>query len=217
MDRKIRVTGKGKIRIKPDLIRLNIEIHNILKNYEECIIESSKSTKELRKVIENSGLNSNDLKTTEFSVDTEYKSYYENDIYKCEFQGYKYIHNLYINFPNDNNLLGKVLYELSKSKINYEFSINYTVKDIESAKNKLLEKAVEDSKIKASILAKASEVLLGEIISIDYSWDEIEIFSKPIDNFVINESKSFESKIDIDIEADDINLSDTVTIVWNIK
>lgn len=217
MERKIRVTGKGKISIKPDLIRLNIKASDVLKKYEDCINKSSKSIKELRKIIENSGLNPNDLKTTEFSVDTEYKSYYENDIYKREFQGYEYVHNLYINFPNDNDLLGKVLYELSKSKTDYEFSINYTVKDIESAKNKLLAKAVEDSKTKASILAKASEVLLGEIISIDYSWDEIEVFSKPIDNFVINKAQSFGSEIDIDIEADDINMSDTVTVVWNIK
>lgn len=217
MERKIRVTGKGKIIIKPDLIRLNIKASDVLKKYEDCINKSSKSFKELRKIIENSGLNPNDLKTTEFSVDTEYKSYYENDIYKREFQGYKYVHNLYINFPNDNDLLEKVLYELSKSKTDYEFSINYTVKDIESAKNKLLAKAVEDSKTKASILAKASEVLLGEIISIDYSWDEIEVFSKPIDDFVINRAQSIENKIDIDIEADDIDLSDTVTIVWKIK
>ena len=173
MDRKIRVTGKGKISIKPDLIRLNIKVSDVLKKYEDCINKSSKSIEELRKIIENSGLNPKDLKTTEFSVDTEYKSYYENDIYKREFQGYKYIHNLYINFPNDNDLLGKVLYELSKSKTDYEFSINYTVKDTESAKNKLLAKAVEDSKTKAKILAKASGVLLGEIISIDYSWYEI--------------------------------------------
>ena len=67
------------------------------------------------------------------------------------------------------------------------------------------------------ILAYASEFLLGEIISIDYSWDEIEVFSKPIDDFVINMAQSIENKIDIDIEADDIDLSDTVTIVWNIK
>lgn len=217
MERKIRVTGKGKISIKPDLIRLNIKASDVLKKYEDCINKSSKSIKELRKIIENSGLNPNDLKTTEFSVDTEYKSYYENDIYKREFQGYEYVHNLYINFPNDNDLLGKALYELSKSKTDYEFSINYTVKDIESAKNKLLAKAVEDSKTKASILAKASGVLLGEIISIDYSWDEIEVFSKPIDDFVINKAQSFGSKIDIDIEADDINMSNTVTVVWNIK
>lgn len=217
MERKIRVTGKGKISIKPDLIRLNIKASDVLKKYEDCINKSSKSIKELRKIIENSELNPNDLKTTEFSVDTEYKSYYENDIYKREFQGYKYVHNLYINFPNDNDLLGKVLYELSKSKTDYELSINYTVKDIESAKNKLLAKAVEDSKTKASILAKASGVLLGEIISIDYSWDEIEIYSNPIDDFAINAAQSFDSKIDIDIEADDIDLVDTVTIVWEIK
>lgn len=217
MERKIRVTGKGKISIKPDLIILNIETHNVLKNYEDCITHSSKSIKDLRKIIKNSGLNPKNLKTTEFSVDTEYKSYYENDIYKREFQGYKYIHNLYINFPNDNDLLGKVLYELSKSKNNYEFSINYTVKDTESAKNKLLAKAVEDSKTKAKILAKANGVLLGEIISIDYSWDEIEIYSNPINDFAINGAQSFDSKIDIDIEADDIDLVDTVTIVWEIK
>ncbi|WP_049691144.1 SIMPL domain-containing protein [Anaerococcus jeddahensis] len=217
MERKIRVTGKGKISIKPDLIRLNIKASDVLKKYEDCINKSSKSIKELRKIIENSGLNPKDLKTTEFSVDTEYKSYYENDIYKREFQGYKYIHNLYINFPNDNDLLGKVLYELSKNKTDYEFSINYTVKDTESAKNKLLAKAVDDSKTKAEILAKASGVLLGEIISIDYSWGEIEIYSNPIDDFAINGSQSFESKIDIDIEADDIDLSDTVAIVWKIQ
>lgn len=217
MERKIRVTGKGKISIKPDLIRLNIKIDDVLKKYEDCIAESSKSIKDLRKIIENSGLNPKDLKTTESSVDTEYKSYYEDDIHKREFQGYKYIHNLYIDFPNDNDLLGKVLYGLSKSKNNYEFSILHTVKDKELAKNKLLVKAIEDSKTKAMILAKASGVLLGEIISIDYSWDEIEVYSNPIDDFVINEAKCFDSKIDIDIEADDIDLVDTVTIVWEIK
>lgn len=217
MERKIRVTGKGKISIKPDLIRLNIKASDVLKKYEDCIAESSKSIKDLRKIIENSGLNPKDLKTTEFSVDTEYESYYENNIHKREFQGYKYIHNLYINFPNDNDLLGKVLYELSKSKNNYEFSIKHTVKDKEATKNKLLENAVEDSKTKAKILAKASGVLLGEIISIDYSWDEIEIYSNPINDFAINGAQSFDSKIDIDIEADDIDLVDTVTIVWEIK
>ena len=59
--------------------------------------------------------------------------------------------------------------------------------------------------------------MLGEIISIDYSWDEIEIYSNPIDDFAINAAQSFDSKIDIDIEADDIDLVDTVTIVWEIK
>lgn len=217
MERKIKVTGRGKICVKPDLIKVNIEFSNILKKYDDCISESSNSIKELRKIIENSSLNPKDLKTIEFSVDSEYERYYDVDVYKKRFIGYKYMHKLYIKFPNDNELLGKLLYELSKSKNNYEFSINYTVKDMESAKNKLLKKAVEDSKTKALMLAEAAQVSLGEISSIDYSWSEIEIFSNPIDNLIVDKAQTFDSKIDIDIQADDIDFSDTVTVVWNIK
>lgn len=217
MERKIKVTGRGKICVKPDLIKVNIEFSNIFKKYDDCISESSNSIKELRKIIETSSLNPKDLKTIEFSVDSEYERYYDVDVYKKRFRGYKYMHKLYIKFPNDNELLGKLLYELSKSKNNYEFSINYTVKDMESAKNKLLKKAVEDSKTKALILAEAAQVSLGEISYIDYSWSEIEIFSNPIDNLIVDKAQTFDSKIDIDIQADDIDFSDTVTVVWNIK
>lgn len=217
MERKIKVTGRGKICVKPDLIKVNIEFSNIFKKYDDCISESSNSIKELRKIIETSSLNPKDLKTIEFSVDSEYERYYDVDVYKKRFIGYKYMHKLYIKFPNDNELLGKLLYELSKSKNNYEFSINYTVKDMESAKNKLLKKAVEDSKIKALILAEAAQVSLGEISYIDYSWSEIEISSNPIDNLIVDKAQTFDSKIDIDIQADDIDFSDTVTVVWNIK
>lgn len=217
MERKIKVTGRGKICVKPDLIKVNIEFSNIFKKYDDCISESSNSIKELRKIIETSSLNPKDLKTIEFSVDSEYERYYDVDVYKKRFIGYKYMHKLYIKFPNDNELLGKLLHELSKSKNNYEFSINYTVKDMESAKNKLLKKAVEDSKIKALILAEAAQVSIGEISYIDYSWSEIEIFSNPIDNLIVDKAQTFDSKIDIDIQADDIDFSDTVTVVWNIK
>lgn len=217
MERKIKVTGRGKICVKPDLIKVNIEFSNIFKKYDDCISESSNSIKELRKIIETSSLNPKDLKTIEFSVDSEYERYYDVDVYKKRFIGYKYMHKLYIKFPNDNELLGKLLYELSKSKNNYEFSINYTVKDMESAKNKLLKKAVEDSKTKALILAEAAQVSLGEVSYIDYSWSEIEIFSNPIDNLIVDKAQTFDSKIDIDIQADDIDFSDTVTVVWNIK
>ena len=83
-------------------------------------------------------------------------------------------------------------------------------------KNELLAKAVQDSKIKAEILSKASGVTLGDIINIDYSWGEIEIYSEPIQNYCLAESTISES-YNIDIEADDIDVQDNVTIVWEIK
>lgn len=217
MDRTIRVKGMGKISVKPDRIRLNLSSKEICKRYDEAIEKASLCTKKLRETMEKAGLDSKDLKTLIFDIDTEYESYRDrNDDYKRRFIGYSYSHKLYIEFPNNNKLLGRVLYELSKCEFNVEFFIRHTVKDVSGAKNILLEKAVEDSKIKAEILSKAAGVKLGEVINIDYSWGELEIFSSPIKNFALSEA-SINKSIDIDIEADDIDLEDTVTIVWEIK
>ena len=46
-------------------------------------------------------------------------------------------------------------------------------------KNKLLEKAVKDSRVKAEVLAKAAEMKLDELVSIDYSWGELKLTTSP--------------------------------------
>ena len=46
-------------------------------------------------------------------------------------------------------------------------------------KNKLLEKAVKDSRVKAEVLAKAAEMKLDELVSIDYSWGKLKLTTSP--------------------------------------
>lgn len=91
------------------------------------------------------------------------------------------------------------------------------MKDIDAVKNELLGKAVEDSKTKAEVLAKAAGVPLGEIKTIDYSWGELEIYSEPMHGMRLAVPKESSGGYDIDIEADDIDVEDTVSIVWEIK
>lgn len=59
---------------------------------------------------------------------------------------------------------------------------------------------------------------LGEIERIDYSWGELQIVSQPVEGFMTKSllAKPDES-YDIDIEADDIDVDDTVTIEWRIE
>ena len=218
-ERIIRVTGKGKLSVKPDTICLTIKMQGTYPEYEESIRKSTEHTAKLREVIEASGLPGKDLKTTYYNIDTTYESYRDkHGNYKKKFIGYSYHHHTTISFPNDNKQLGKVLYELAHCPVQVEFSINYTVKDREKVKNELLKKAVEDSTDKAKELTKAASVTLGKILNINYSWGEIEIHSRPLsiiaDSFT---DKMSERSYDIDIEADDINVSDTVTIEWEIQ
>ncbi|MDU5223772.1 MAG: SIMPL domain-containing protein [Finegoldia magna] len=215
MERTIRVKGKGKISVKPDTIKITIKAEGVRWNYDETIEQSTQDTRILRDALKNAGLDPKDLKTTYFSIDSKYESYRDkNDDYKEKFVGYKYEHRTYIKFENDNKILGKVLYELARCDVKVKFDINYTVKDKEKVKNDLLEKAVEDSTTKAKVLAKASGVKLKEILNIDYSWGEIDIYSSPMDDWMVCEAKS---SYDIDIEADDIDVQDTVTITWTIE
>ena len=215
MERTIRVKGKGKISVKPDTIKITIKAEGLRWNYDETIEQSTHDTRILRDALKNAGLDPKNLKTTYFSIDSKYKSYRDkNDDYKEKFVCYEYEHRTYIEFENDNKILGRVLYELAHCDVKVKFDINYTVKDKEKVKNDLLDKAVEDSTTKAKVLAKASGVKLKEILNIDYSWGEIDIYSSPMDDLMVCEAAS---TYDIDIEADDIDVQDTVTIMWTIE
>ncbi|MDU5569706.1 MAG: SIMPL domain-containing protein [Peptoniphilus harei] len=204
--------------VKPDTTSLRITFGGIYKDYEETVRQSAEKTKILREAIEKSGLPGEALKTKDFSIQSEYESYrdYNND-YKKRFLGYKFYHKTQIQFPKDNKMLGRILYELSLCSVKVEFSIDYTVKDKDAVKKEVIKRAVENSREKAEIMAIAAGVSLGEVQSIDYSWGEIDIRTSPVDKLEVRKSYALEPSYDIDIEPDDIDLTDTVTIVWEIK
>ena len=218
MGRNIRVTGKGNLSVKPDTICLGFEAEGVYPDYEKTIKESADQTKVLKEALEKSGLSGKDLKTKHFSIQSEYESYRDkNDNYKKRFVGYKFEHDTEIKFPNDNQQLGRTLYEVSHCPVEVEFTIDYTISNPGEVKNKLLKKAVEDSRAKAEILAESAGVKLGEIESINYSWGELRIVSHPIDKLMAKPIIGSKESYDIDIEADDIDVNDTVTIEWNIE
>lgn len=216
----MKITGKGKVSVKPDIIRLNMTMEESYKEYEVTLRQSSETTKILKELFVSLGFKNDDLKTRSFDINTKYESYKAKDqSWKKRLIGYTYTLHMLIEFDADNKKLGEILYALAHSVITPEISIEYTVSDLEKHKDKLLKNAIEDSKHKAEVLANAADVELGDIVSIDYSWGEISFVSEPIQNFAFaSAEKTMGSPgYDIDIEADDIDVTDTVTVIWNIK
>ena len=157
----------------------------------------------------------------QFNVETEYESVKEHGAYKQRFIGYKYRHIMKVEFPSDNDRLGKILFALSNSSIDPEFRISYTVSDPEAAKNTLLAKAMADAKEKAAVLSQAAGVTLKEIQSIDYSWGTIDFEVSPLNRLsacsVPFSPAAGKACFDLDIEPDDISTSDSVTVIWEIE
>ncbi len=220
--RTIRVTGKGQIKFHPDMTRITLSLEGIYSEYAETLRRSSEDTERLKALLTGFGFAPSDLKTLNFGVDTEYESYKDKGAYKQRFIGYKFHHIMKVEFDSDNDRLGRVLYALSHCPMKPEFRLSYTVKDQEAAKNELLGKAVTDAKEKAAVLTQAAGVTLKGIQSIDYSWGQINFEVQPMNRMlmadeclaapVVAEGASY----DMDIEPDDIEVSDNVTVLWEI-
>ena len=219
--RTIRVTGKGQIKVKPDTTRITMTLEGRCKEYGETLRRSAEDTEILKDVFTGFGFQRSDLKTLHFSTDTEYESYQEHDVYKQRFVGYRFHHVMKVEFPSDNDRLGKILYALANCKVSPQFHISYTVKDPEAAKNQLLGEAVADAKEKAAILTEAGGVTLKDIQSIDYSWGEINLECRPMSEGILAGRGALASvaakRYDLNLEPDDIEVSDTVVVTWEIE
>lgn len=220
-ERMIKVTGKGNLKIRPDMTRITITLDGQNKEYDKILEQSTKDTERLKDIFEKQGFDRSDVKTLMFDVDTRYESYQTKDkSWKERFVGYEYKHVVKVEFDSDNARLGKILYALANAKdIHPDFRLSYTVKDKEASKNELLGKAVSDAKAKAEVLTKAAGVSLKEIKNIDYSWGEIQFEYAPMRRDMICNTvmaAECDGAFDMDIEPDDIEVSDTVTVVWEI-
>lgn len=217
MERLITVKGIGNVNVKPDLIIINMELVSHKYDYEETMKLATDSVSKLEKAIEEAGFNKKELKTTSFNIRTSYKSYYdENKNYKNKFDGYICEQGLKLQFDLDMQVLSKVLTAITKSGVEPRLNIRFSVKDKDKVNEELLINSTENARRKAEVLAKASKVNLGKLVTINYNWSEVGIYSKTTYEME-NKSLVMEEAYAPNIEPDDIELSDTATFVWEIK
>lgn len=80
----------------------------------------------------------------------------------------------------------------------------------------ILERAVKDAHEKAERMARAAGCTLGDVLDIDYSWNDIHVFSQA--RYIHNSSEAAccceES---LDITPDDLAANDTVRVIWELK
>ena len=136
-------------------------------------------TAALTAAAEAAGFPKKELKTASFNVNTEYRGVHDPKTgeYRQEFAGYRVFHGLTLGFPLDLCKLGELLGGFSDSGADPELSIRFTVADPEAVRREALEKAAANARKKAELLAAASGVKLGELLTIRYDWAEIRLES----------------------------------------
>ena len=96
-----------------------------------------------------------------------------------------------------------------------QLSITFTVKDATAINEEMLRSATINAKRKAEILCDASGAKLGNLIAIDYNWGELDIYSHTRFD-CCEEAMAPMKACSLDIDPEDIDVSDTATFVWEL-
>lgn len=214
-EKLITVTGKGGIHVVPDVTRLSLTLKSIHETYEEAYVQAQVNTDSLSKIMEETGLDKTLPKTTRLDIEKKTKSEY--DKYRNytgeKFIGFELNHQVKIDLGMDNELLSKIVRLIGRYLKQAEMEIGYTVRDSRPAQLKMLERAVKDAREKAAIMAKACDCKLGPVKEINYSFNEIHIYSQAR---MIHEAPEAElcSENSLDIHPDDLAAEDNVTVRW---
>ena len=217
MSRTITVKGTGSVSASPDLTTVTLTLKNSDKDYDASLSKSAETLGALQKALEDIGFAKSDLKTVSFNVYAERESVCdENGRYKSVFAGYACVNSLKLEFGFDTSLLSKVLTAISGCIAEPELNISFSVKDRDALTDGLLKSAADDAKKKASVLAAASGVSLGILLSVNYDFSSV-CFSSPTAYACDNECMGKARAVNVDITPEDVSLKDSVTFVWEIK
>ena len=209
MPRTITVKGIGKVTATPDYVVVSMSLETQNHDYEKTLELAAQKIEYLNTSLEEIGFEKKSVKTTNFNVRTDYESVKDRaGNYKRVFNGYVCSHRLKVEFDFDTKRLAQTLYAISRCLAHPELSISFTVKDPAAVNEELLKSATFNAREKARFLCDASNVELGELLSVSRTRYDVEdaFMAMPCDGLG-----------DVDIEPDDIDVSDTATFVWEIK
>lgn len=217
MDRIIKVKGNGHISVKPDQTKIEMVLSDSRPTYDAVVKLSTAMTELLRISLTKLGFDKKDIRTSYFDIGPDYEEYTdEQGEQKQRCVGYKYTHGMHLDFGIDSKLLAQCIKAVVDCPAKPEFKVSYSIKDRESVKNLIIGKAVADARKKAEVLSQAAGISLGSIQTMEYEWGDIEFVSHTdltlSDAVYDNSNASFK----LNIEPENVEANDTVTVVWSI-
>lgn len=223
MKRKITVKGIGHITAKPDYVVIYMTIDVINKKLEKAIKEATGKIKMFSDILIDAGFEKDALKTVDYrvNINTEFRTN-RKGISEPVRNGFICINRMKLAFDFDIEMLSKAIDAITTCISNPKLNITFTVKDEEAVKDKLLKTAGENAKRRAEILCESAGGKLGNLITVNYAWNEMSIlsptrFDAMQDTTILgNEDSAMPLMAPKTIAPDDIDLSDNAMFVWEI-
>ena len=226
MERKITVKGIGHITAKPDFVIINLTIEEVNKKYEKAVDEANKRINDLVSALSKIGFKPEDIKTVDYRVasNVEYKTN-KKGVREYIKNGFRCSNRLKLSFDFDGEKLSKTVEKISDCVAEPKVNITFSVKDEEAVKDELLKSAGANAKRRAEILCESAGGKLGNLITVNYNWNDVSLLS-PTSFDSINQTASLFEEFSAaappsvaptqSFAPDDIELNDSALFVWEI-
>lgn len=215
MSKTITVKGVGSVSAKPDYIVLSLSVTARAQDYDRSMEDAAARIDMLAAAAQRAGFEKDALKTLSFRVNSFYESVQADDgSYRSVFAGYDCSYRLKLAFDFDSGRLSAVLSAIADSGAQPELSISFTVKEPAKVSEALLSSAAANARQKAEVLCRASGAELGELLTIDYQWNQLNVVSQTryeAEDCVMPMMAKCRGPA---IQPDDIDLHDAATFVW---
>lgn len=213
-DKTITVKGVGTASVKPDYVIISLHLTGEDSDYVEAINKSNNKINLLKTAIKSVGFIGEDLKTVNFSARSVYKNVRIDENYAQQFSHYSSEYDLTLSFDFTQEMLSAALTAIANSGADASFSIDFTVKEPQKVEGELLVCATENARYKAEVLCKALGKQLGNLLSINYDWNTLNLVSRS--SYAAAEPRMLSAAAVPQFTPDDINSQDSATFVWEI-
>jgi len=207
----ISVKGVGNLSFPPDVTIVTFEVSALNDDYLTSVDETNSRVSNLRKQLKAAGIDPKALKSTQFNVGAHHE-YIENE---HVFRGWRTEHDMRIELPVDREQLNLVFDAICKSNAEAKLRVRFEVQDQAAVREAVLADATRVARRNAEAMASAAGCKLGRVQSMDYGWSEIRFGSMDYafeDRMAMDQS----SPAAPDIEAEDVQAQDSITMVWEL-
>ncbi len=219
---RIEIQGHGEIKIAPDQGILQINVNILQMEFGKAVTELGKKEALIIKKLEALGYKKETIRTSNFSVR-------ENTIWRNNTRvdsGYIASQNMSMEFPNSKENIGKILTAFSEgknSKVEAEISFGFKLSDDlrEKLNAQVIEKAVQDARKNADLLAKYAGVTVKSVLRIEYHTNPAAQ-PYPMRNAMFESADYSQASMKSGggsegFQAEDITISDNVTIFYSVE
>jgi len=205
----ISVKGVGNVNLPPDMTVISFEISSLSREYIGTVEDLNIRVADLREKLSAAGVDPKQLKTLHFRVDADYR--YEKE--KRVFKGWLAKHDLRLELPVDRDQLNRSFEAITSGKAQAEFRVQFEVRDKSAVREAALADATRTARKNAETIASAAGCSLGKVLNMEYGWSEIRFESL---DYSLASGPEVCAMVAPDIEPEDVQAQDSVTVVWEL-